>query len=136
MAEAEPLQDGVPAVPADVFEARNQYDTPNHLLAFGLYQKANVDGASLDRNVASVVQVPFRVPARLFASPSVFLIVSRAESGTVVSIDRRTSVSFGSETEASLTYNLNEGYFERSGGRSKEGAGGLVVEHFPPEPPK
>jgi hypothetical protein len=133
----DPPQDGVPPVPADVYEARNQYDTPNHLLALGLYQKANVDGAPLDRNVASVVEVPFQVPGRLFASPSVFLIVSRAESGTVVSIfDRRTSVCFGSETEASLTYNLNSGYFERSGGKSKEGAGGLVVEHLPPEPPK
>ncbi|HEY0556095.1 MAG TPA: hypothetical protein VGG20_17720 [Thermoanaerobaculia bacterium] len=132
-----PPQDGVPAVPADVYEVHNQYDTPNHLLTLGLYQRANVDGTPLDRNVASVVQVPFPVPARLVAAPSVFLMVSRAESGTVVSsLDRRTSVSFGSETEASLTYNLNDGYFERSGGRSKEGAGGLVVEHLPPEPPK
>jgi hypothetical protein len=138
----DPPQDGGPGAPADMYLVRNEYDNPGHPLAFGLYQSANVDGAPLDRNVASVVRAPYPFFARLTASPSLFLMVLRGESGTVLRNDLpgRTLARFGSDTEASFTFNLNEGYFEPSGGRPKEdastgaAAGGLVVEHFPPEP--
>jgi hypothetical protein len=136
-------QDGeAEGVSVDVYQVYNQYDTPSHFLALGLYQSANVDGAPLDRNVASVAQVPYKAPVRLTVSPSVLLIVARQESGTVIprlySI-HQTRVRFGSDTEASFTFNI-EGYFERSGGRPKEDAssgttaGGLAVEQIPPQP--
>jgi hypothetical protein len=50
--------------------------------------------------------------ARLTASPSLFLMVLREESGTVLRNDLpgRTLARFGSDTEASSTFNLNEGY--------------------------
>lgn len=123
-----------PGGTAGSYTATNEYDNlPKGLLTFGLFQDAEVNGASMDGNAVSAAPVPYRSTAVMTPYTTVYLwIQSQVQSNTVVTVvtSPMTQVTFGgSVAEISLAYDATTGTFvpTSSAKSAKEEIGHSVV---------
>lgn len=126
-----PTTGGTPAS----YTAVNEYNNlPKGYLTFGLFQDAQVNGATATGNAVSAAPVIYNSTAVMTPFTTVYLwIQSQVKSNTVVTnvTSPMTEVIFGGTiTDVSLAYDASSGKFVTAGRMSL--ADGLQLRHYVP----